>query len=278
MHRTALAVALALCVGCKSKQQAPAAAAWDASAVAAADATAAAASAAPAPPPPPPTPAAAMPSETLVAAVPKGPQRAGDGRIVWCTRGDNGMAEWAEVLCHIATPGKKTSVIPVMTYADAMAVDEGVDPAVDADAGVKAESARQRVEAGLAKLVSDAGGGLKAMPESIICRFQGGEFTGRDDDPLGSHEGCKQGHVAAHISAPGKVQVVVDDKVLFTEVFKARPRGRGDGGNECYLEASTVELAIDTDANLIAIAVALSNPSDACALVTEYEVRAVRLP
>ena len=220
-----------------------------------------------------------MPSETLVTAVPKLPMRTADAsKVVWCTRGDNGMAEWAEVICNVATPGKKTTVIPVMTYADAMAVDEGVDPAGDADAGVKADSARERVEAGLAKLRSEGGADLKAMPRTIICRFQGGEFTGRDDDPLGNHDGCKQGDFAAQITAPGKVTVVARDQSLFTEVFKARPRGKGDGGNECYLEAATVELSIDTDGNLAALAVALSNPSDACALVTEYEVRAVRIP
>lgn len=270
-----IGVALLVLAACKGKTQekkteppAPAAAAADAAAVAVADA---------APVTPPPPPPAPMPSETMVAGVPDGPRRSGDGsRVVWCTRGGNGMAEWNEVNCHVAAPGKKTTVIPVMTYADAMAVDEGADPAVDPDAGVKAASARERVEAGLAKLATESAG-LTPMAAPFACSFQDGEFVRREDDPLGTYDGCSARGVTAHITAPGKVTLTSGDKPLFAEVFKPRPRGKGDGGVDCSLEASMIDVTVDEATKTVALAVRLSNPSDACALVTEFEVRAVKL-
>ena len=63
-----------------------------------------------------------------------------------------------------------------------------------------------------------------------------------------------------------------------SEVHKARPRGKNAAGDECYLEASSVELSVDPQARLVAAAIGLASPSDACALVTEYEVRVVALP
>ncbi len=224
----------------------------------------------PAPPPP-------MPSETLIAGVPGGPMRSADGaRVVWCTRADNGMAAWVEVQCHVGAPGKKPTVIPVMTYADAMAVDEGADPAGDADAGVKASDARGRIEAGVAKLAADGGADLVAMPAPVRCTFQGGALVGRDDG--GAATGCDVGGVTAHITAPGKVTLTSADRSLVSEVHKARPRGKNAAGDECYLEASSVELSVDPQARLVAAAIGLASPSDACALVTEYEVRVVALP
>lgn len=281
MKRVALALLLA--VACKSKEKAPSSAGSSAAAADAsfdsgslsgnpslrtegADAGAAAGA-----------PAAAMPSETLVAGVPKLPLRTADNRVVWCTRGDNGMAEWAEVNCHVAAPGKPTKIIPIMTYADAMAVDEGVDPAGDADAGVKAADARARVEAGLAKLTAEVGADLSPMPTPFGCKFEQGAFAGRIDDPLGAHDGCTKDGLTPYINAPGKVTFARADKILFTEVFKARPRGKGDGGDECFLEATIAEATADTAAGVAAVAIWMTNPSDACALVTEFEVRAVKL-
>ncbi|MBZ0234003.1 MAG: hypothetical protein K8M05_16865 [Deltaproteobacteria bacterium] len=219
-----------------------------------------------------------MPSVTLVKDVPNGPRRAADGRVVWCTRGDNGMAAWAEVQCHVVAAGKKPVVITVMSFADAMAVDEGVDPAGDADAGVKAADAQARVEAGLAKLATESGGELAAMPAPVRCAFQGGAFIGRDDDDAATATGCDVAGVTAHIDAPGKVTLTSASKSLFAEVFKARPRGKGDAGDECYLQAEGVELSVDPAAKLVVAAIELANRSDACALVTEHEVRVVPLP
>ncbi len=200
------------------------------------------------------------------------------GRVLWCTHGDNGMADWVETLCHLAVPGKKTTVIPVMTYADAMAVDEGVDPAVDADAGVRAASARDRAAAAVARVKAEAGADLVTMPVVVRCSFDGGEFTGRTDDTLGGLSTCEVGGVVAHISAPGKVTLTSASKSLFAEVLKARPRGPSDGDHPCFLEASHVELSVDSAAKLAVASIWMSNPSDACALVTEFEVRAVKLP
>jgi hypothetical protein len=285
-NRLALAVTLTLFTSCKSKKTEPAASSGSITAVAA-DASfdsgspagnpslrtegAAGSAAAPV------APAAAMPSESLVAGVPRGPMRTADNRVVWCTRGDNGMAEWAEVNCHIAAPGKKTVVVPIMTYADAMAVDEGVDPAGDADAGVKAASARDRVAAGLARLAAEAGTDLTPMPAPFGCKFESGAFAGRIDDPLGNHDGCTRDGITPYISAPGKVTFAQADNILFTEVFKARARGKGDGGDACHLEATIAEASADVTAGVAALAIWLTNPSDTCALVTEFEVRAVKL-
>jgi hypothetical protein len=273
------ALAMVLVAACKSKAKPPADAApvvvadAAAAAVAVAAVDAAGAAVAPAAAPPP------MPSVAMAAQVPEGPMlAAGGARVVWCTRGDNGMAEWVEVICHVASPGKKTTVIPVMTFADAMIVDEGADPAVDPDAGVRAASARDRIEAGLAKLASEGGAELAPMPAVFACAFQSGELVRREDDPLGAYDGCSAHGVTANISAPGKVTLTSHDQPLFAEVFKPRARGKGAAGAACYLEASAVEISVDETKQVAALAVRMSNPSDACALVTEYEVRAVKLP
>jgi hypothetical protein len=166
----------------------------------------------------------------------------------------------------------------VLSYADAMAVDEGVDPAGDADAGVRAASARDRVAAAIAKVEHETQGDLVVMPAPVRCSFEGGELVSRSDDTTNAATGCDVGGVTAHISAPGKVTLTSAEKSLFAEVFKARARGKVDAGDACHLEAASVELSVDAATGTIALAVALSNPSDACALVTEYEVRALRLP
>lgn len=239
-------------------------------------------------PPPVAADQPAMPSESLITVglgptLLAGPVHTVDGKgVVWCTRGDNGMADWRETICHVVEPGKKPVVIPVMTYADAMAVDEGIDPASDADAGPRAASARDRVMAAITKL-GLGGATLTALPAPVRCSFADGEFTGRDDgaapadpraDPAAA-DGCVVGGLTATINPQGKVTVVSGDKILFTEAFKPRDRGHGDG-NACFLEATHVELAVDPASKLAAVAVWMTNPSDMCALVTEYEVRAFR--
>ncbi len=272
-----LAGALAL-AGCKKKpdREPPAP-----QAASAAEIDAAVAVPVPAPAPPidaAPAPAAPLPSETLVhdglgPVLRAGPALTPDKAVVWCTRGDTGMADWVETVCHHVPPGKKPVVIPVMTYADAMVIDEGVDPAADADAGVRASAARDRVAAATVKLGTVGNAGLAAMPAPARCRFAAGELVGRDDgaapeDP----ERCATGGVTAAVNPQGKVTVVSADKILFTEVFKPRARG------ECFLEVATVELSVDAGARLAAVAVGLSARGDACALVPEFEVRAIRLP
>ncbi len=230
-----------------------------------------------------------MPSETLIAEglgpiLLAGPAQGPPGTVVWCTRGDNGMAEWRETTCHVVAAGKKPVVTPVMTYADAMTVDEGVDPAGDPDAGPRAASARERVQAALDKLVL-GGRGLVALPAPVRCDFDAGELTGRSDvgepaDPRAAPEAadvCQVGGLTASVNPQGKVTIVRADTQLFAEVFKPRARGKGDAGAECSLEARHVELAVDAAAKLAAVAVWMSNPSDACALVTEFEVRAFAL-
>jgi hypothetical protein len=224
-----------------------------------------------------------MPSESMIAdglgpMLLAGPARSGKD-VLWCTRGDNGMADWRETICHQVSPGKKPVVTPVMTYADAMVIDEGVDPAGDADAGPRAAGARDRVAAAIAKLGLGAAS-LTAMPAPVRCSFDGGEFTGRTGeapaDPAAA-DGCVVDGLTVSLDAQGKLKLVSADKLLLTEVFKARARGKGDGGETCYLLASHVELSVDAAAGVAALAVWLSNPSDTCALVTEFEVRAVAL-
>lgn len=267
--------ALAL-AGCKKKQeQAPSSSASDA-----------AAAPAPAPAPGPVAaapvdaaePPASLPSETLVhdglgPVLRAGPALTPEKAVVWCTRGDNGMADWVETICHHVAPGKKPVVIPVMTYADAMVIDEGVDPAADADAGVRASAARDRVAAAMVKLGAIGNAGLAAMPAPARCRFAAGELVGRDDGAAAEDpERCAIGGVTASVNPQGKVTVVSADKILFAEVFKPRARG------ECFLEVATVELAVDAGAKIAALAVGLAARGDRCAQVPELEVRAVRLP
>lgn len=234
-----------------------------------------------------PTP---LPSATLIASglgplLLAGPALTADGKqVVWCTQGGDGMSEWVETICHLVAPGKKPVVIPVMTLTDAMAVDEGVDPAGDADAGVKAATARDHVAAAVTKLTAATGADLKALPKPVRCSFADGEFTGRDDgaapaDPRAEPDvaaGCVVGGITASLDPQGKLLLVSADKILFTEVFKPRPRGKGEAGLECALEASVVALSVDPAAKLAAVAISMTNPSDTCALVTELEVRALR--
>lgn len=275
------AIAVGACKGDAKKRGEPAAAAGGDAAVAVALAApdagtitdaAAAAHAEPAP----------MPSETLIAdglgaVLLAGPARTADGKsILWCTRGDNGMADWRETTCHQVAPGKKPIVIPVMSYADAMAIDEGIDPAGDADAGPRAADARDRVAAAIARLGLGAGE-RTALPPPVRCAFDDGELTSRTPEAGDPADGCVVAGLTASINPQGKVTVVNAGKILFTEVFKPRARGKGESGDTCFLEASHVELSVDAPNKVAALAVWMSDPSDSCALVTEFEVRAFAL-
>ena len=232
--------------------------------------------------------AAALPSRTVVdvglpPALRAGPVRSADGaRVTWCTRGDDGVAEWVATTCHVVAVGRPPVAIPVMTVADALAIDEAADPAAHADAGEPAASARARVAAALAR-VRELTGETVAMPAPVRCGFVDGVVTARDGQPAtptgpDDDVACVVGGVAAHVSADGKLVLTAADRILHAETFKPRARGAGAGGEACFLEASHVELAVDPASKLVAAAISLSNPGDACAVVTEFEVRALRLP
>jgi hypothetical protein len=223
---------------------------------------------------PAPLPSATLVAEGLGPVLIAGPARTPDrAQLVWCTQGGIGVADWVETVCHQAGPGKKTIKIPVMTYADAMAIDDGVDPAASDAAGIHATDARARVAAAVARLGTIGDADLVAMPRPVRCSFAAGEFTGRDDAATAADPGtCAAGGLTVAVTAQGKVSVVRAGKALFTEVLA--PRGRP----ECALEVDAVELSIDAGAELAALAIAMGNANDACVQIAEFEVRALRLP
>ncbi len=281
-----IAVALGLALaGCKKQ---PAVGAGTGTAVAVPpDAAPAPIDAAPAPPPDD----EGNPSEAVVAAAMgaapyyQAPALARDGsRIVWCTAANNGMASVSEVVCHFAPVGKGAAeMVVVMAYQDGLAIEEASydDDSADPAAKARAEAARTRVLAAVAK--------VKARAEVDPAHFGASAercatFDGNtDDDPadaikIGVDGACTIGGATVTLSSKGVVTVTAGGTPLFSETFApVGERPKSDDDLDCQLTANRVEAVLDPASPILALQVWRSNPSDGCALTTAYAIRAVKL-
>ncbi|HVK77240.1 MAG TPA: hypothetical protein VM734_28235 [Kofleriaceae bacterium] len=289
MRRLTLGLALAALAmaGCKKKVREGAGTGTDlAAAPAAADAAPPAIDAAVAPP----VDDDGAASEKVVAEALAGapyaerPALTADGkRVVWCTAANNGMADFSEVVCHVAPVGKGDATalrrLPVMSYEDAAAIDEASydDDSADPAAKARAEAARKRVTAAAAQVATAAGPGGRAFPADPAQACTTPLDATTDEPPA-----CTVGGVTVALVPPRSVEIrpagQADAPPLFVEAFAERKDRPRPPDLDCSLEVAWATAHVDPTARVLAVAVALANPSDACAMVTQYEVRALALP